>query len=399
MFGKLQIVKALGSGVFGTSYLVKHKTTKKKYVLKVQKVLPADRPRRAGRAGKSGRASNGHGALKRELDAYDAVELMPRNVRIFFNRLYKFKICKSKFTRTYIVDKKRKDKFARHMHALDKSKYCVKYVLAYEGDINLLNFLIGRDLPPYLVVSLALQICKIAIEFQNIGYLHNDLFLNNIMIKRTRTKSFKLSVNGKSYVIPHHGYILTVIDYGMALCIGRSERGDRIGLTHGMEKLKQSPGEQLWNEVMTPINNMFANISNLIYDCEVKKEELDWDKIGSYNVMTELIKNNIEFFTKAKNKYTAIHRGTDGIMDRILSLARSGKFTSHDLRKLTDSVPRVSTVVVAISEEIRIYKPDIYFKYNKWCSRRLYMVPDKLILKLLLACNIYEYIDILAHYI
>ena len=117
-FNKLPHGKAIGSGMYGTAYLIK--INGKSHVLKIQKILPSQRKR-----------SFKHG-IWREIDLYEYINKLPDHEAVHFSRLLDYRVydnCKHIQKRPFKPD----GKFAKHLAKFDKSKWCVDYVIEYKG--------------------------------------------------------------------------------------------------------------------------------------------------------------------------------------------------------------------------------------------------------------------------
>ena len=92
-FNDIQIINTLGTGVYGTTYLVKYNNNN--YALKIQHILPNDK----NESYKKG--------LWRELDLYDYINTLHPLQQKFFTKLYDYEIiddCDHKQIRPYKID-------------------------------------------------------------------------------------------------------------------------------------------------------------------------------------------------------------------------------------------------------------------------------------------------------
>jgi serine/threonine protein kinase len=85
-FDDLQIIKKLGSGTFGTSYLVKTIKNNKKYVLKTQKIFYSDKKLKE-------KVRDYKEQIWREIDLHEFInKIKDTNDQSFFTKLYDYKI-------------------------------------------------------------------------------------------------------------------------------------------------------------------------------------------------------------------------------------------------------------------------------------------------------------------
>lgn len=177
-FSDITIVKTLGTGMFGTTYLCKYNDNN--YAIKIQHILPSDK-------NKSYKKS-----LWRELDLYDYINNLQPQQQKFFTKLYGYEIiddCDHKQIRPYKIDlNNKKDKFAMLLSKLDKSNWCVKLLTEYKGNKTLQQYLYNNTLTVSQTYSIILQICNIMLILYEGGYSHNDLHTGNIMISFTEKK-------------------------------------------------------------------------------------------------------------------------------------------------------------------------------------------------------------------
>jgi len=202
-FNDIDIVKTLGAGMFGTTYLAKYNNDN--YALKIQHILPNDK----NKSYKKG--------LWRELDLYDYINTLQQKQQKFFTKLYGYEIiddCKHKQIRPHKIDlNDKKNKFAIHLSKLDKSNWCVKLLTEYKGNKTLQQYLYNNTLTVPQTYSIILQICNIMLILYKGGYSHNDLHTGNIMLNFTEEKTFTF-LNKR---IPFNGLHITAIDYGEVL--------------------------------------------------------------------------------------------------------------------------------------------------------------------------------------
>jgi len=106
-FEEIEIIKEIGAGVNGTTYLVKYKN--KDYAMKIQHILDEDR------------IVDFNKALWRELEPYNYIETLKKEDQYFFARLYGYNIydqCKhiqKRFFRKKKENKKRPPRRIKYM--------------------------------------------------------------------------------------------------------------------------------------------------------------------------------------------------------------------------------------------------------------------------------------------
>jgi serine/threonine protein kinase len=126
-FDKVKIIKQIGYGMYGTIYLVSYMN--KKYALKLQHVIH----------------SKGKKSFKnemwRELDLYKYINKLNKEDSSFLTKLYGYKLynkCTHKQERPFKFSDK---ELGKKIKKLDKSEWCIKYLMDYKGNLNLHKFL------------------------------------------------------------------------------------------------------------------------------------------------------------------------------------------------------------------------------------------------------------------
>ena len=149
-FDNLKIIRKLGSGMLGTTYLVKKNNTK--YALKVQHIMPNDRKKSFQKE------------LWRELDLYEYINTLNKNDSKFFTKLYAYEIyknCKHKQKRPFKLGN---DSWAKGVKQLDKSDWCVKYLMDYQGKQTFGKYMSTHSIKPKEMRSFLLQLIKTIYE-------------------------------------------------------------------------------------------------------------------------------------------------------------------------------------------------------------------------------------------
>ena len=247
-FDDVQILKVIGKGAMGTIYYVLYKGNY--YALKKQHFYEK--------------------MIEKELDFYN-----------------------------YINTKDDKSGF-NILHAYEKKGNKIKYLLEYEGDVNLKTYLKHQNLTRNCFFSFILQFIKIVQTSYNDGYVFGDVHSKNIMIKNTNKQYFEIS-NKK---IPYHGKELVIIDYG---AIKHTKFGDTITQSDALFGIKKIIVYCLMSGFDHKITkqeyiNGFLTLKTKnknIYDTIVKKF-----KNENKNLKKEFSKfeNNINFYTNKELK-------------------------------------------------------------------------------------------------
>ena len=383
----IKVIKELGAGMFGTAFLIEYDD--RRYVQKVQHILSEERKK------------DYKYELWCELDLYKYIDKLPEDDRSFFTQLHAYSIfqCEHKQVRPFKVNLyDKKNKFAQRLRKLDKSPWCVSYILEYHGDTTLYKFMQNyiKDKPKNMqeqtlfITSLCLQICKIILILYAGGYSHNDLHDSNIMIKPTKEKFFDFA--GKK--IPFMGYQLCAIDYGLVLNKKFKQKYEGFG-----EIFNRDPAGWLFYEIMYDTMGPLLGISKLIGDCNKLKMRLPWESKAVFDSFREMITKHPDFFLLARTKYSRIFPRGAAIFDLIIEKLNKGSKSFDDLMhkyiKGHDEELSFFNIVERIYFEFRAFFPDKYVKYWRWCKDSPILVAPTYVQELLEKNNVRDYVGCL----
>lgn len=388
-FEKVKIIKTLGAGMYGTTYLVNYKD--KKYAMKIQHILEKDIKK------------DYKNEIWRELDLYNYINKLNKEDQRFFTKLYDFEIidnCNHNQERPFNIDSIQDNNFIKKLQTLDKSKVCVKYLLDYKGNINLDNFLTKHKITEKQILSLCLQICKIIYVLYQGGYSHNDLHPGNIMINKTNKKYFNF-MNKK---ICYKGYQLTSIDYGEVL-----HKKFKIKYKDYKKEFLNNRKYWLFRECFYCIMNVLDNSSKNIFDCNRLKQILPFERKENVNeiAIIKMITKYNDFYKKVKDKYIKIFPKGEKLLNLVeskiifdcfskeksLILGSNGKINEIVKRKKNEKY--FWDILNRIVYEFQITYPKKYLKYWKWCSLNKVLLKNNIIIELLLANNYNNLINII----
>ena len=368
-FEKVHIIKELGHGLYGTTYLVKYNMKlDKEYALKIQHVLEKDIKK------------NYNNEIWRELSLYKYIDKLTKEEQLFFTK-YDYSICKCEHKQKRYDIKSHPN--YKKIIKLDKSPWCIKYLIEYKGMSTLTSFLQKKKISSKLAYSFALQIAKIMLTLYKGGYSHNDMHFGNIMVTKTSKKYFTL--NNKK--IPYCGYQLNSIDYGEVL-----------HKKFGINKIFLEDREKWLYYEYSCIFRIFNNEGILRRDCREQNKKLPWEWKGKINredmLFRKIIVTYTDLFNEIKEKYLSKETNMK-LLNKIVVLCKT-----NNLNK-----PIYSYVANKKGEddfwwfynrllvEFRIKYPEKYVKYIKWCSVRPFAIPIDELKELLPIRDIYKLIE------
>ena len=196
-----KIIKELGRGLVGTTYLVKD-SKGEKYALKIENILKKDIPKSLS------------SPYWRELDFIDFMgSRYPEHI------LY----LKDNYIRDDCKHEQSWDGFPFEMSDLPKgmqsyykklfaSSYCSIKVYSLI-DMDMAKYIKKKNFDTKVFYDLLIQLIYIVYLLDKHGYMHGDLHTNNIGLVKTDKKF--ITILGKR--IPTHGYLIQLIDYGSIL--------------------------------------------------------------------------------------------------------------------------------------------------------------------------------------
>jgi serine/threonine protein kinase len=379
-FDSIKIIKKLGSGMFGTAYLSKYNN--KKYVLKIQKILDEDIKK------------NYKSSVWRELDIYKYISEMKKTDQIFFTRLYDYKIinkCNHNQKISLLSENNNSDYIFKQ---LKESKYCVKFLLEYKGNMTLTKYLEKRKPSIKQIISIMIQICNIIYILYLAGYSHNDLHSNNLMVNKTNKKYFNFSVFNKK--IPYMGIQISVIDYGNILHKKyKSELEFQKLFILDVEKF-------MFNEMFYTCQNLNNNFNERINKCKKMNKKLPWeiDPFYNDNIIRKIYKYHNNFFKLSIKKYSIYYPTVSKIINKIIKELIKKRPLYDIIRKLSLSeniLNDISTIINRITMEFEIIYPDKYKKYSLWCIKTIKKIPKNLELEMLKSNNYLDFCNILVN--
>lgn len=201
----LKIIKTLGSGLFGTTYLVKKISNKKKYALKTQKIL------------KSYITGGTKYYMWRELRFYLWINKLIKSDQNFFMKMFDYKF----YPNCSYSNNNQPDAKNKIVKKLIKSKHCLDLLLDLKD--GTLSDLLKSNKNKHVfslkqIYSMIIQITYICYLLNKSGYIHNDLHYGNIAYKKIPyDKKITININGNKYKIKSFGYQWSIIDYGLIL--------------------------------------------------------------------------------------------------------------------------------------------------------------------------------------
>jgi len=83
---------------------------------------------------------------------------------------------------------------------------------------------------PQLLNSCLLQLlCSLLQAYETAGILHNDMHLDNVLLKKTIKREIVYIIGNKQVVVPTNGYIVNIMDFELSFNEVASNRGRSLG--------------------------------------------------------------------------------------------------------------------------------------------------------------------------
>ena len=365
----IKIIKKLGEGTFGKTYLVKYKD--KKYALKVEYIENSEKNK------------SYKNKIMRELDLFNYISKLNNEDKSFFVNLYNFEI--------------NNDCYQNISEKTEKSQLCVKYLMDYCGKYTLDKYEVKYNISKKRKLSIILQLIKIILILYKGGYSHNDLHVGtNIMVTKTKKKYFTLN-NDK---VPFYGLQCIAIDYGEV----SHEKFDINYKKHPYKKMFSiNRDKHAFTEIFISTYRLLNSYEEMIYECiNSKKKNLPWINNNLWsNGMKKLMNKHIIFFKSRIEKYSELYPEHKKDLQYIFEYKNSSKSIDQLIldKKITkatfyNNYDYFYNILYKINEEFRYYYPNLYKKYFGWCSVRKIDIPEKYFLRLLHANNYNQLINV-----
>jgi serine/threonine protein kinase len=350
-YDDVNIVKTLGSGMFGTVYL--GTKDNKKYAIKIQKILPHHKNK------------NYKHDIWREVDMYKYIDSLDDSDAKFFSKLYDFQIidnCNHKQKRNIKLGN---DDFSKKLKKYDKSKICAQLITEYKGDTTLSHFLSLKNPSQSVLKSILLQIIKICNILKRGKYVHGDLHTGNIMIHKTNDKTFVL--NGKR--VKYSGYQLSVIDYGEVM-----HTKYRLTDKPAFKAFSKNYTQTLFNECKWLIQDIILTSDKYMYNCRKNNRKLPYQKskdVIDYT-LRQIMKNHKKLWLKYKDRYGKRSKLFKLLLSMLeVSKDNIGKMINDSYtKKVVDkkTMEDMHQFVYLVITLFQIDKPATYAHYFGWCS-------------------------------
>jgi len=382
-FDNIKVIKRLGAGMLGTTYLVTYNG--KDYAQKIQHILAKDRKK------------DFNNEMWRELDLYDYINCLNQGDQKFFTKLHGYKIydnclhdqSQERPFKMNLNDKK--NKFAQRLKKLDESDWCVTYLLDYKGKATLSDFLQKHfTLDTGLIYSLVLQICKITHVLYQAGYSHSDLHTGNIMINKTNDKYFDFM--GKK--ISYRGYQLSAIDYGEVL-----HKKFNIKYKAWRKTFLLDRKFWLFRETFYSSMAIFDGLSRMVAGCKKRNKIMPWDRKGNVDddATKKMIINHPDFYKMVKDKYIKQFPLGEKLLNHVVQAINNNKIgIIRDAVRKKKNKNDFWNIMDRIVCEFGVFFPEEYSKYWKWCTHHDSMLSKDVMQDILLINN---YDDFVGYFI
>jgi len=190
------ILKTLGQGLYGTTYVAKRNN--EKYALKRQKIL------------KSYINKGTKYPMWREFKFFSWINKLNNHNQRFFMKLIDYK-----FYSNCNFSNQTENYPSKLVQKLNKSNHCLDMMFDLKDGVlnNIINKLSYKQ-----YFSMCIQILYAIYLMNSYQYIHNDLHLNNIAYTKVdNNKLIHLNIDGQIYKLKSFGYHFSIIDYGLIL--------------------------------------------------------------------------------------------------------------------------------------------------------------------------------------
>lgn len=359
-FEKVEIIKKLGHGTYGTVYLVKYNG--KDYALKVMKVLEEDKK------------ENFVNDLWREIDTYKYIDTLKKSDQIFFTKLYGYQIYDNCNEQMNLPNKE-----ALHYNkvkALYDSSVCGKLLIEYKGLVSLDDFNM-YNLNEKEIASILLQVYKIALLLLEGGYSHTDIRFANLMITPTIKKTFQFI--GKK--IPYYGNQISIIDYGAV-----ANKKYHFENLDGRKLFIDDPDFWLYFELgrftQIAVTNGYEN------NCLPHKKYNKYLIISEYgkNIFLRLLTTKYRpFYIEHLKKYMKLFPKAEKTCNLIINNMNKITNNAELLEVIGKNIETIYFWLIhsKIYIQFKLKYPDVYRKIFRLCTTDYFLLPNDLIQKVI----------------
>ena len=226
------------------------------------------------------------------------------NIKNDTNKVFK------KIENTYIKNK------------LSNSSLVIFNELAHYDFITWLNnMFIKKTLNKEIIESILLQVYIALIALGDLGFIHMDLHLGNVLIseiKNIKNSYWIYIIKKKTYYVPNYGYHVKIWDFGRAMSYDIDSPQQMYAML--LHQIKRFFKEEYYKKYIIRINEQF----------EGKKNKKTFDLMKSFDIfrftnafLNKLENENEKKYDKIKEKMDNII--TDSIADFIENLASNNK--------------------------------------------------------------------------
>lgn len=153
----------------------------------------------------------------------------------------------------------------------------------------------GEDTYEPLKSCLLQIICSLIQAYETKSIIHNDMHLDNVLIKKTKRSIIEYKVNDKPIPIITNGYIISIMDFEQSLNETPDTKGSGISYLYG--DLKNMLGDLRYRTNLQVENDM--ELDSMLTDLITRKVSL----YDAYKLIEPLV-NKIQFRPKPILSYT-----------------------------------------------------------------------------------------------
>jgi predicted unusual protein kinase regulating ubiquinone biosynthesis (AarF/ABC1/UbiB family) len=236
-----------------------------------------------------------------------------------------------------------------------------------------------------------LQICNIVQILYQGGYSHADLHPGNIMVTKTNKKYFKIL----DHQVPYENYQLVAIDYGLVM-------HKKFGVKYNNEakNFLTQRKNYAFNETFYSCIFMMNNFSKMMDDCDKQNKLLPWErKINTNSDATKkMLLKHPDFYKLTSEKYGQLYPMSKNLLKYVNDNVNSVK-SVNDLVHNKKYEYEFWQALNRIIEEFALFFPQEFSTYWRWCSQYEYNLPKHIVLKILEAKTIKEFVEFLINQI
>jgi hypothetical protein len=179
----------------------------------------------------------------------------------------------------------------------DKDLYKDVLIMPYLQEGSVKNHSWKDNEFPVLKSLLLQSIFSLFLAYHEIGFLHNDLHFDNILMKKTSKTSIKYKYNDREYEIPTYGYMAIILDFDSSMM---TQKQNHQFYWSNLYNLLSRVNSDLTNKDGDLVN-MLSNSEIIRFIDEQKNKNRNYENV--FHIFGMITDSEFEFIKKPSYVY------------------------------------------------------------------------------------------------